>query len=365
MSIKTWLAVTAAAVATGCGTTTAPGAIGVTRPQLLLVPSATLNAQAAQNFARASSTARSAGQLNSDEATVRRVRSIANKLIKEVAVFRPDASAWAWEVNVFDAPVVNAFCAAGGKIGVNSGLLAKIEPTDDELAAVLGHEMAHALREHTREEASQRVLSSAVVQGIANSGSRNAGVMASAADVGSFLFVRLPFSREMELEADTMGLELMARAGFDPQAALTFWRKMQARSGASKGEFLSTHPSNDKRAGEIEAAIPKVMVLYEAAPRQQRLGVTSTSVATTGAARGQRGAGGTRSEVPMSAQATAQPVGQESFQVEQMARRDGCDRDASAVLTGKGPGYETYSLVCTAGNVWSVRCEFGNCRVIK
>lgn len=254
-----------AALLAACATSTAPGAVGIQRQQLLMVPAATVNAEAAKGFNQLSSAASSKGKLNNDPVITRRVRDIGFRLIKEVPVFRPDAAQWAWEINVFDSEEVNAFCAPGGKIGVYTGIVRKLDLSDDELAAVMGHEIAHALREHSREQVSQQALTGAVVQGVAaSSNSSAAGALAA---VGAQFFLHLPFSRDMELEADVMGLELMARAGYDPRSAPDVWRKMQRLSGGKEPvQFFSTHPNSASRIAALEAAVPKVMPLYQARP---------------------------------------------------------------------------------------------------
>ncbi|WP_310734624.1 M48 family metallopeptidase [Azohydromonas caseinilytica] len=253
------------ALLAACATSTAPGAVGIQRQQLLVVPAETVNAEAAQGFRQLSSAASGKGKLNNDPVLTRRVRDIGFRLIKEAPVFRPDAAQWAWEINVFDSDEVNAFCAPGGKIGVFTGLVRKLQLTDDELAAVMGHEIAHALREHSREQLSQQTLSGAVVQGIAATAGENAGVAGALAGAGAQLFLHLPFSRDMELEADVMGLELMARAGYDPRQAPQVWRKMQRLSGGQEPvQFFSTHPNSANRIRQLEANVPKVLPLYEA-----------------------------------------------------------------------------------------------------
>jgi predicted Zn-dependent protease len=262
---RPFAALATAALLTACATSTAPGAVGIQRQQLLMVPAATVNAEAAKGFNQLSATAGSKGQLNSDPVMTRRVRDIGFRLIKEVPVFRPDAAQWAWEINVFDSDEVNAFCAPGGKIGVYTGIIRKLDLSDNELAAVMGHEIAHALREHSREQVSQQTLSSTVVQGIAASGSSNAGAASALAAVGAQFFLHLPFSRDMELEADVMGLELMARAGYDPRHAPAVWRKMQRLAGGKEPvQFFSTHPNSSNRIAALEANVPKVLPLYEA-----------------------------------------------------------------------------------------------------
>jgi predicted Zn-dependent protease len=258
-------ALAAAALLAACASTTAPGAVGIERQQFMMVSAESVNAEAAQGFQKLSSAASSKGKLNTDPVMTRRVRDIGNRLIREAPVFRPDAAQWAWEINVFESDEVNAFCAPGGKIGVYTGLVRKLQLTDNELAAVMGHEIAHALREHSREQVSQQTLSGAVVQGLAAASPDNAAVVSTLGSVGTQLFLHLPFSRDMELEADVMGLELMARAGYDPRQAPQVWRKMQRLSGGQETmQFFSTHPNSANRIAALEANVPKVMPLYEA-----------------------------------------------------------------------------------------------------
>lgn len=253
-----------AALLQGCANTTNTGAIGLQRSQLLLVSSEAVNSQAAKGFQQLTSDARSKKLLNTDQAMTQRVRKIGQDLIAHVAVFRPDAQNWAWEINVFESDEINAFCAPGGKIGVYTGIVRKLQLSDDELAAVMGHEIAHALREHSREKVSQQVLSNVLTATV----SAAAGIDSSLLDAGSNLLVHLPNSRAMELESDVIGLELMARAGYNPANASSTWKKMQRLSGDQQGAgFLSTHPANNDRITTLEAYVPTVLPLYEAALR--------------------------------------------------------------------------------------------------
>ena len=167
-----WLV--AALVLGGCGTSTAPGAVGVTRSQLMIVPSAAVAARAAEGYARIPGEASQAGRLNTDAALTARVRGVGRQLIAVASSFRPDAAGWPWETNVIQSAELNAFCMPGGKIAVYSGLVERLQLTDAEIAAVMGHEISHALREHSREKISQQTLSQAVVTAIANTGNRNA-----------------------------------------------------------------------------------------------------------------------------------------------------------------------------------------------
>lgn len=257
----------AAAWLQGCANTTSSGAIGLQRSQLLLVSSETVNAQAAKGFQQLTADAQQKKKLNTDPAMTQRVRRIGNDLIAHVGVFRPDARNWAWEINVFESDEINAFCAPGGKVGVYTGIVNKLKLTDDEIAAVMGHEIAHALREHSREQLSQKTVLGLLTSVV----SAAAGVPGELMDAGSQMLVHLPNSRSMELESDIIGLELMARAGYDPRNASSIWKKMMQQSqGKSGPSFLSTHPAGQDRIAALDSYVPKVMPLYEAALAQKR-----------------------------------------------------------------------------------------------
>lgn len=248
--------------------TTAPGAVGVDRKQQMLVSEADIEQAAVQSYAKELDKARSKGTLNTDARLLARVRGIANRLIPETRVFRPDAVNWNWQINVETSDQLNAYCMPGGKIMVYSGLVKKLSLTDDELAAVIGHEMAHALREHSRERVSRAYAQQLALSGIAAVAGLGQGAVDLVSAVSDVTF-QLPHSREQEAEADIIGLELMARAGYDPNAAPRVWRKMAAvQSGGSSPEFLSTHPSGPSRIADLERNIPKVMPLYLAAKRR-------------------------------------------------------------------------------------------------
>lgn len=265
MKFTHWLAVAAtAALVAACASTTQGGAVGANRSQLLIVSEAQMNQQAALAYAETLQKASSARTLNIDTAQTARVQEISRRLIAQTGYFRPDALQWDWQVNVIQEKTVNAWCMPGGKIAVYSGIIDSLKLTDDELAAVIGHEIAHALREHSREQASTSAAQSLGVSVI----SRAAGL----GDVGSTVIntaakyaLTLPFSRGHESEADLIGLELMARAGYNPQAAVNVWQKMSAASQGSVPQFMSTHPSHATRIADLSAAMPKVMPLYEAA----------------------------------------------------------------------------------------------------
>ena len=159
---------------------------------------------------------------------------------------------------------MNAYAMPGGKIMVYSGLVDRLKLTDAELAAVIGHEISHALREHTRERVSRAYAQQLALTGIAVATGAGQGTLDLANTVASVTF-QLPHSREQESEADVIGLELMARAGYDPRAAVNVWQKMMAAEKSSSSEFLSTHPSPGNRIAELQARVPKVLPLYQAA----------------------------------------------------------------------------------------------------
>ena len=250
----------------GCATTTKDSVSGVKRSQFMLLPSGSVDKMSAQAYAQTLGEARKKNTLNVDPAQLERVRTISNRLIAQVGVFRPDAVNWKWEVNVEKNDQLNAYCMPGGKIMVLSGMIDKLKATDDELGAVIGHEISHALREHGRERMSQAYVQQFGLQALASLVTGSAGAaIAQGAGVGSQLFFALPNGREQEREADKMGLELAARAGYNPDAAVTLWEKMNAINKGAPPEFLSTHPASASRIADLKALAPKVRPLYEAA----------------------------------------------------------------------------------------------------
>jgi predicted Zn-dependent protease len=253
----------------GCATTTKDSVSGVRRSQLMLLPAASIDKMSAQAYTQTIKEAEGKKTLNADKAQLERVRTISNRLIAQVGVFRPDATKWAWEVNVEKNDQLNAYCMPGGKIMVLSGMMDKLKATDDELGAVIGHEIAHALREHGRERMSQAYVQQFGLQALAAFVTKGAagGAIMQGAGMGSQLFFALPNGREQEREADKMGLELAARAGYNPDAAVTLWEKMSAMNTGAPPEFFSTHPASANRIADLKALTPKVRPLYEAAKK--------------------------------------------------------------------------------------------------
>lgn len=246
--------------------TTQPGAVGIERKQRMLISQEEVESGAVEAYRQELEKARAKHALNGNKWVYDRVQEISQRLIAQTHVFRPDAPSWDWEVNVQSTKEVNAYCMPGGKIMVYTGLIETLEVTDDELAAVIGHEIAHALREHSRERLSRSLAEDLALTGIALATGAEAGTMELVSKISAVTFT-LPHSREQESEADRMGLELMARAGYDPNAAITLWQKM-SRLGGSGPEFLSTHPSGESRIRDLEAAIPRVLPLYVAATKE-------------------------------------------------------------------------------------------------
>jgi predicted Zn-dependent protease len=206
--------------------------------------------------------------VSDDHPQVIRLRAIANKLIPFSHEWNPRAREWKWEVNLLNSSQINAFCMPGGKIAFYSGILTKLELTDDEVAMVMGHEIAHALREHARE----RMGKSMATTGLSRLGGAliagyfgiDARITDTVAQQGAQL-LSLKFSREDESEADLVGMELAARAGYNPRAGVTLWQKMSAANKGAPPQWLSTHPSGTTRIKDIEANLPKVNPLYERA----------------------------------------------------------------------------------------------------
>jgi predicted Zn-dependent protease len=261
------VAALSAAFAGGCETvdTTKAGAVGVDRQQRMMLSSQEVNAEAAKAYAQMMADAQKKSMLDKDPAQVARVKAIINRLIPQTAAFRDDAPKWAWEAHVLTTDEVNAWCMPGGKIAVYTGLINKLQATDDELAAVIGHEIGHALREHTREQMSQ--------QAITQTGIGLAGALLGIGDLGQSLAgavanvtLQLPKSRGMEKEADDIGVELAARAGYNPQAAISLWQKMEKVAGGNEPpKFLSTHPPSADRIADLQNQVRKVMPLYQQA----------------------------------------------------------------------------------------------------
>jgi predicted Zn-dependent protease len=257
----------AAAILSACASTTKPGAVGVQRQQLMLVSAEKVEQMALVNYTQQNRAAQQAGKLVTKGAEYDRVKRIAARLQPHVTAFRDDAAKWNWQLTLIDAPVINATCAPGGKITFYTGLIRQLKLNDDEIAVIMGHEIAHALREHGRERVSKAYAQNALTSTALAAAPNSQAQIEAAGTVAHYLYT-LPNSRQNESEADAMGLELAARAGYKPDAAVNVWRKMGALDkGAQPPQFTSTHPSNETRISEITAMLPKVMPLYQGAAK--------------------------------------------------------------------------------------------------
>ena len=239
--------------------TTQRGGVGVDREQNMLVSQRQVDGMALDQYRTTLNEANKKGQLNRNPEQVQRVREIMQRMIPHTAVFRADASRWSWEANVITSDQLNAWCMPGGKIAVFTGLIERLQLTDDELAAVMGHEICHALREHARERISKEVGANLLISILGAA----TGTDTRAASQGYQLLVGLPNSREMETEADRIGIELMARAGYDPRAAVSIWQKMQRAGNGGPPQFLSTHASYATRINDLTQYAQRVMPLYQ------------------------------------------------------------------------------------------------------
>jgi len=263
-------AITSAAAAvflSGCQTveTTQAGVVGVERDQRMMVSADEVHAGSVKAYSQMMAEAKKKGVLDKDPALFKRVQDITKRLIPHTTVFRPDAAKWPWEVHVISVDEVNAWCMPAGKMAIYTGLIQKLNASDDEIAAVMGHEIAHALREHARERISRQMgtqMTIGIVGALLGIGQMGQNIAGTVADVT----LNLPNSRLHETESDRIGVELAARAGFDPRAAVSLWEKMAKQgSGGQPPKWLSTHPPHQERISDLRQYSERVMPLYTAA----------------------------------------------------------------------------------------------------
>lgn len=233
------------------------------RKQLMLVSEKTAISASKQQYVQTMGKLGAEGKLVTDPKILNRVDTITGRLISQAILMRPDTKSWEWSVQVVDDPkMVNAWCMAGGRMAIYTGLIQKVDPTDDELAQVMGHEISHALANHTQERMSVAMASQfgALAAGIALDSA--AGM--AAAQGAALVAITLPNSRSSETEADRIGIELAAKAGYDPRSAATLWQKMEKAGGSGPPQFLSTHPAPGNRQATLAALAPQMMGYYEA-----------------------------------------------------------------------------------------------------
>ena len=248
------------------GTAQAQVDVGQASSMRKLIPAETLEASARQQYRQTLGEADSKGALAPDDyPQLKRLRAIAARLIPYTAQWNPDARKWKWEVNLIGSKQLNAWCMPGGKIAFYTGILDQLQLNDDEVAMIMGHEMAHALREHSRERLAKSKATSMGLS-VASQLLGLGQIGDVAANLGTQLLT-LKYGRDDETEADLVGLEIAARGGFKPEASVQLWKKMLGATGGGKGQpsFLSTHPSGNNRIQELEANLPKVAHLYEQA----------------------------------------------------------------------------------------------------
>ncbi len=238
------------------------------RRQLMLVSEQEAISQSALAYVQMIQPLEEQGKVDNDPALKRRIDRITGRLVTEAIAMRPATRDWKWSMKIIDEPeTVNAWCMAGGRMALYTGMVDKLGATDDELAQVIGHEIGHALANHTAEKMSVAIASSLGVAAISIASDQPGA--ATAASVAAVLAIQLPNSRAAESEADRIGIELAARAGYDPRAAISLWRKMESVSGGGPPQFLSTHPSAGTRQERLAALVNEMMPLYlEDRPRR-------------------------------------------------------------------------------------------------
>ena len=255
---------------TGCATNSMTG-----RKQLMIVSESAAINKSLSLYESMMSSYDKESKLSTDTALNERVQTITNRLVEQAVLYKPDSQKWKWQVNVVESDEVNAFCMAGGKMAIYTGLLNKVQPTDDELAQVMGHEISHALANHTSEKMSVQILTNIAVATVAvavaasdnstNQQQRNRNLRNTQdiAILAGAAFVTLPNSRGAEMEADKLGVELAAQAGYNPESSISVWEKMMSATGnKGKGDFMSTHPSPPNRIEAFKALQPPMKKIY-------------------------------------------------------------------------------------------------------
>ena len=253
------------------------------RSQLMIVPESLAVSESAAAYAQMMGQLGKKKQIEADSARALKLRDMTDRLVAQAIKLRPDSADWKWEVQLINDPkTVNAFCMAGGKMAIYSGMWEKLGASDEEIAMVMGHEISHALAGHTQERMSVAMTSTVVAQAAAialTSSESTRGLALTGAQLAAVYAVQMPNSRASESEADAIGLEIAARAGYDPRAAVTLWEKM-GKLGGTPPEFLSTHPSPENRAARLKELGAKVHPYYleaKANPPQAKRYVNLTS----------------------------------------------------------------------------------------
>ncbi len=233
------------------------------RRQLMLVSEEQAISASKEAYAQTLKPLTDEGKVDNDPALKKRITTITERLVAQAVKMRPATAKWEWSIKVIDDPeVVNAWCMAGGKMAIYTGLIEKVQPTDDEIAQVMGHEIAHALANHQAEKMSVAMATSVGVIAVGAASDRPGLAMTGAAAAAA-LAITLPNSRTAETEADRIGIELAAKAGYDPRAAVTLWEKMGKVGGRNPPQFLSTHPAPANRQQTLRQLVPQMLPYYE------------------------------------------------------------------------------------------------------
>lgn len=265
------------AITGGCATNQMTG-----RSQLMMVSEESAIARASSAYQSMIGSLAKTGKISEDAEANARVAAITDRLISQAVRYRPETRSWNWSIKLIDEPkTVNAFCMPGGQMGIYTGLIDKLAATDDEIAQVMGHEIAHALANHGAEKMSVQIASSIAVVAVtaaANRNNRDQQAVHNVAELAALGFINLPNSRTAEEEADRLGIELAARAGYHPHAAVTLWEKMMQESGSkSRVDFFSTHPAPPKRIDTLAGMEPAMLKLYDPEARAAPAAVAWTS----------------------------------------------------------------------------------------
>ncbi|MCP4340251.1 MAG: M48 family metallopeptidase [Desulfobulbaceae bacterium] len=235
------------------------------RSQLMLVSPAEAISSSREAYVQTLLPLQKEGKVDSNAATSQRIRLITGRIIAQAILLYPHTRNWEWSVKVIDDPeMVNAWCMAGGKMAIYTGLIDKLNATDDEIAQVMGHEISHALANHTAEQMSMAMATQLGLSGVAVAAGDSVykGAILSGTSLAAATAVTLPNSRTAESEADQIGIELAARAGYDPFSAVTLWQKMAKVSGGGQPQFLSTHPSPANRQQKLNILARQMMGYY-------------------------------------------------------------------------------------------------------
>ena len=256
------LALAISVVLAGCQSAPVTG-----RKQFMLVPESQAIEASKEAYTQTLGPIQQQGKLNDDPALKARVDNITARLVAQAIKYRPETESWDWQVAVIDDPkTLNAWCMAGGRMAIYTGIIQKLHLTDDEIAQVMGHEIAHALAKHTAERMSVAVAQQAGLSaaGALLGGGATSQMALQGAALATTVGVQLPNSRTQEAEADRIGIELAAKAGYDPHAAPRLWEKMLDATGTrGQSDWLSTHPASEKRLQSLSALIPQMMPYYE------------------------------------------------------------------------------------------------------